>query len=165
MANQSSGAQMPNPEEFDFDDPEDMQRYQAETENYIAGEVRKQVEAAMGPHRESVQHSQWTEEFQALERKYGRDPDYKANFDAAVQDVMDSGGELSIVEAYQRVAGENDSRRKNKHLPEKLRSGKKAVGALGQLMDHHSSTRQAERVNPFTKQPGIPGPGFRQNRG
>ena|SRR2546428_3104043 len=108
--------------------------FTSEQTDFIERMVRDEVEKVMSPHKGAMLNARLGEEYRAVARQHGGDRDFDATMAEALNRVGESNGELSIIEAYRQVSDSSASRRKNEHLPQPLRAGKKAAGSLGKLM-------------------------------
>jgi hypothetical protein len=138
----------PDPQDYDLSDSDQMAEFQRANQAYIEHIVRDQVEAAMGPHSKNMRDVRLGEEYKAVARQHGNDKDFDKTMAQALDRVAESGGDIGIIEAYQQASGSSASRRRNEHLPEKLRDKKKGVGMLGKIMRHHEEKGAAR---PFGK--------------
>jgi hypothetical protein len=101
---QPQGPQPPNPEDFDFYEPRQVAEFHKLNNAYIQATVQQSVQAALDPHRETMQSAEYTRQYNSVLADYGNDPSFKPFMDKALQMVAKTGGKYSIPEAYDLVA-------------------------------------------------------------
>lgn len=101
---QPTGPQPPDPADFDFYEPAQVKEFHRLNNEYIQATVQQSVQAALDPHRETMQSAEYTRQYNSVLADYGHDPNFKPFMDKALQMVAKSGGKYSIPEAYDLVA-------------------------------------------------------------
>jgi hypothetical protein len=101
---QPPGPQPPDPAEFDFYDPAQIKEFYRRNNEYIQATVQQSVQAALDPHRETMQSAEYTRQYNSVLADHGHDPNFKPIMDKALQMVAKSNGQFSIPAAYNLVA-------------------------------------------------------------
>ena len=104
MAPQPVGPEAPDPEVFDFYDPQQVKLFHKLNNDYIQATVERAVQTAFDPHRDAMQQAEYTRQYNSVLGDYGHDPNFKPIMERALQMVAKSGGKYSIPEAYDLVA-------------------------------------------------------------
>ena len=101
---QPQGPQPPDPTEFDFYEPAQVKEFHRLNNEYIQAAIQQSVQAALDPHRETMQSAEYTRQYNSVLADYGADPNFKPFMNTALQLVAKSNGKYSIPEAYDLVA-------------------------------------------------------------
>jgi len=101
---QPQGPQPPDPAEFDFYDPGQVKEFHRRNNEYIQATVQQTVNAALDPHRDTMQAAEYTRQYNSVLADHGNDPNFKPIMDKALQMVAKSNGQFSIPAAYELVA-------------------------------------------------------------
>src|SRR5215510_5001616 len=96
--------QPPDPSQVDWYDAGQVAEYHRQHDAYVDAKVDYKVNAAMDPHRETMQSAEYTRQYNSVLADYGNDPNFKPIMDKALQMVAKSNGGFSIPEAYTLVA-------------------------------------------------------------
>jgi len=101
---QPRGPEPPDPTQFDFYDAGQVKEFHRLNNEYMQAMVQHSVQAALDPHRETMQSAEYTRQYNSVLADYGNDPNFKPFMDKALQMVAKSNGRYSILEAYDLVA-------------------------------------------------------------
>lgn len=109
QAQQPQGPEPPDPTQFDFYDPAQVKEFHRLNNEYTQWTVDRSVQAALAPHQNAMQSAEYTRQYNSVLADHGRladgseNPNFKPLMDKAIQFVLDSGGRVSIPDAYDRV--------------------------------------------------------------
>lgn len=149
---QAQAAQPPNPTDYDFYDSNDAARFHQDNAAYYQQIVDARVQSVLSPHIGALNEAALQRDYNAAVARYGEDANFREVMDVALNNCKElgaSGKPFNIVEEYQKANDASAARpgqRGNAHLPESLRTGKKAIGSLGRIMAHN---QQTGRARPF----------------
>jgi|SRR5262245_14626400 len=101
---QPQAPQPPDPSQVDWYDAGQVAEYHRQHDAYVDAKVDYKVNAALDPHRETMQSAEYTRQYNSVLADYGNDPNFKPIMDKALQMVAKSNGGFSIPEAYTLVA-------------------------------------------------------------
>src|SRR5215475_2534013 len=101
---QPRGPEPPDPTQFDFYDAGQVKEFHRLNNEYMQAMVQHSVQAALDPHRETMQSAEYTRQYNSVLADNGNDPNFKPFMDKALQMVAKSNGRYSIPEAYDLVA-------------------------------------------------------------
>src|SRR5215510_9325957 len=126
---QPQGPQPPDPAQFDFYDPQQVAEFHRRNNEYMQAEVQRTVQAALDPHRETMQSAEYTRQYNSVLADYGNDPNFKPFMDKALQMVAKSNGRYSIPEAYDLVATLQISSPQTAAPSQSARPGQRTINA------------------------------------
>ena len=101
---QPQAPQPPDPIQFDFYEPRSVAEFHRLNNEYMQAMVQQSVQAALDPHRETMQSAEYTRQYNSVLADYGNDPNFKPIMDKALQMVAESNGKFSIPDAYNFIA-------------------------------------------------------------
>lgn len=149
---QPGAVQPPDPMSYDFYDSNDVARFHQDNATYYGSLVDQRVQAALSPHMGAMQEAQLRSDYNAAVARYGEDENFQEVMDVALKEceaAAKSGRKFSIVEEFQKANDASAARpgkRGSAHLPEAFRTGRKAIGSLGRIIEHN---HQVGRARPF----------------
>ena len=145
-----TGPKPPNPAEFDFYDPESAEEYRRRNDIYMQGEVERQVNAQLEPHREAMLDAELRKQYNDCLKEFGDDPNFQAIMNLALMEcneAANSGKDLAIRDAFIAVSDPANARpgKRNAHLPQALYgrvgpNGKKHLPSLKDIIIHNRLT-------------------------
>jgi len=101
---QPQAPQPPDPSQVDWYDAAQVAEYHRQHDAYVDAKVDYKVNAALDPHRETMQSAEYTRQYNSVLADYGNDPNFKPLMDKALQMVAETNGRFSIPDAYNFIA-------------------------------------------------------------
>src|SRR5262245_12745271 len=119
--------------------------------------VQREIQNAFAPHKETLQSAKWQREYNHVLATDGENPNFQPFMSEALKLVAQTGGEVSIPDAYNYVKKESAAQAKanqvqvEQELPETLRRPRR-IGDVrfGEIIRHNAETGRA-RMTGSTK--------------
>src|SRR5262245_16082873 len=112
--------------------------------------IRREIKGEIDPFRETLRSAEWNRQYNSVLANNGDDPAFKETMHAALEIVGQTGGEVSIPDAYAHVKKESAAQAKanqvqvEQELPETLRRPRR-IGDVrfGEIIRHNAETGRA----------------------